>query len=103
METHRIRPRLRSQKRGSALITAVICVMLLETLGAAVMALSVTGLNLAEHVRRGTVAFNLAESAGARAGRWLKDTASPPTSATDPFGGAQSLGDGAYSATVTPD
>jgi hypothetical protein len=83
----------------------VICLMLIETLGAAVLALSLTGLNLAEHVRRTTLAFNLAESGGERAARWLKDQPSPPsgTSTIDPFGGAQSLGDGTYAASVLPD
>jgi hypothetical protein len=79
--------------------------MLLETLGAAILTLSLTGLHLAEHVRRTMVAFNMAESGGERAARWLKDQPSPPsgTSAIDPFGGAQSLADGTYTASVLPD
>src|SRR5712692_1195900 len=95
---HRARP-------GTALITSVICVLLLETLGAAVLSLSLTGLNLAERVRRGTVSFNLAESGAERAARWLKDQPSPPsgTVAIDPFSGSQSLGSGTYSVSVLPD
>jgi hypothetical protein len=90
---------------GTALITAVICILMLETLGAAILSLSVTGLNLAEHVRRTAVSFNLAESGAERAARWLKDQSSPPTgtSAIDPFGGTQSLGAGTYSVSVLPD
>ena len=101
----RILLRRRRARPGSALITAVLCTMLLETIGAAILSLSLTGLNLAEHVRRGTVSFNVAESGAERAGRWLKDQPSPPTGTTaiDPFGGTQSLGPGTYSVSVLPD
>jgi hypothetical protein len=91
--------------KGAALITSLICLMLIETLGAAIMSVSLTGLHLAEHVSRTTLAFNLAESGGERATRWLKDQPSPPsgTTAVDPFSGVQSLGDGAYSVALQPD
>jgi hypothetical protein len=96
---------IESGRPGTALITSVICVMLLETLGAAVLSLSLTGLNLSEHVRRTTVSFNVAESGAERAARWLKDQASPPsgTSAIDPFGGTQTLGAGTYTVSLLPD
>ncbi len=92
-------------RQGSALITTMILTMVLMMLGAAILASASTGLNLAERVRRGTLAFNLAESGAERAARWLKDQGSPPanTSAWDPFGGSQALGDGTYSITMTPD
>lgn len=95
----------RGASKGAALITSLICLMLIETLGAAILSLSMTGLNLAEHVRRTTVAFNLAESGGERAARWLKDQPSPPsgTSAVDPFSGVQTLGPGTYSVALQPD
>jgi hypothetical protein len=75
------------------------------TLGSGIMALSMGNLNLAERVRRSTLAFNLAESGAERAARWLKDQASPPsgTSPIDPFGGSQALGDGTYVVSVLPD
>lgn len=90
---------------GSALIGALVCLMLVMTLGSAILSLSLNGLQLAERVRRGTVAFNLAESGAERAARWLKDQPSPPagTGLIDPFGGTQSLGDGTYRVTVLPD
>jgi hypothetical protein len=95
----------RRGRRGTALITSVICILLLETLGAAVLSLSLTGMNLAEHVRRTAVSFNVAESGAERAARWIKDQASPPTgtSAIDPFGGTQTLGAGTYSVSILPD
>src|SRR4051812_8864442 len=99
-------PRFRRPRRaGTALITSVICILLIETLGAAILSLSVTGLNLAERVRRSTVSFNLAESGAERAARWLKDQASPPsgTAAIDPFTGSQALGAGTYSVSLLPD
>src|SRR5688500_2580824 len=74
---------------GAALISTLICLLVLMMRGEALMALSAAGLHLAERTRRSTLAFNLAESGAARAGRWLKDEASPPagTTAIDPFGG----------------
>jgi hypothetical protein len=97
----------RSARRhnGSALITTLICLMVLMMLGEAVMALSSSGLNLAERVRRQTLAFNLAESGAERAARYLKSLGSPPsgTTAFDPFSGVQSLGDGTYSVSIQPD
>jgi hypothetical protein len=95
---YRLRP-------GSALITTLICLMVLMLRGEAVMALSLSGLNIAERVRRGTLSFNLAESGAERAARYLKGLGAPPsgTSAFDPFGGAQNLGDGTYSVSILPD
>jgi hypothetical protein len=97
--------RIESRRPGTALIASVICILMLETLGAAILSLSLTGLNLSEHVRRTTVSFNVAESGAERAARWLKDQASPPsgTSAIDPFGGTQALGAGTYSVSILPD
>ena len=99
------RPVAPSRRRGSALIITLVCVMVLMLLGEAVMGLLMTGLNLAERVRRQTLSFNLAESGAERTARWLKESGAPPsgTTAIDPFGGSQALGDGTYSVSVQPD
>src|SRR5436190_9998456 len=68
-----------SQRSGSALITTLICLMVLMMLGEAVLALSMSGLNLSERLRRGTLAFNLAESGAERAARYLKALGAPPS------------------------
>lgn len=95
----------RRSRTGAALTTTLIGLMVLEILGAAILSLASTGLNLAERSRRATLAFNLAESGTERAARWLKDQPSPPsgTTAMDPFGGVQTLGDGTYTVSVLPD
>lgn len=95
----------RGVRRGAALITALISVMFLLIVGSAMLALTSSSVQLAGRERDSLLAFNLAETAGDRAGRWLKDQGSPPsgTAAIDPFSGNISFGEGTYSATVTPD
>src|ERR1700694_2068667 len=92
-------------RRGSALTTSILTIMVTMTLGMAPLQQASGGLNLAERGRRRTLAFNLAESGAERGARWLEDQPSPPsgTSALDPFSGAQTLGDGTYSISVQPD
>ncbi len=98
--------RYRSKRaKGTALLAALATVFLVVLIGTAILANTLQGLHLARHVREGTLAFNVAESGAERAVRWLKDQPFPPpgTEAIDPFGGAQAMGDGTYSVTVTPD
>lgn len=92
------------KNRGAVLVTALACVLILVTLGSALLVSMLGGMHLAKHVEYSSLAFNVAESGGERALRWLKDQSYPPagTSAISPFGGAQSLGAGSYTVTVTP-
>src|SRR3954452_7146768 len=96
--------RRRAFRPGAALITALIAVMFLLIVGSAMMAMTSGSIQIAGRERDRLMAFNLAETAADRAGRWLKDQGSPPsgTSAIDPFSGNVSFGEGTYSATVTP-
>lgn len=93
-----------AKNRGAVLVTSLACVLLLVTLGSALLVNMLGGMHLAKHVEFSSLAFNVAESGGERALRWLKDQSAPPagTSTLSPFGGAQSLGAGTYTVTVTP-
>src|SRR5690349_19842568 len=95
----------RSLRPGAALITALIAVMFLLIVGSSMLATTSGSLQIAGKERDRLLAFNLAETAVDRGGRWLKDQGSPPsgTSAIDPFSGNVSFGEGTYSATITPD
>lgn len=102
----RARPDARTHKqRGTALLSAMACTLLIVLLGAGVVSTTLLGLHQSQRLRDNTLAFNVAESGAERSVRWLKDQPYPPTNTSpfDPFGGVQALGDGSYQVTITPD
>lgn len=93
-------------RRGAALITTASLILLLVTLGSALLATMMRGLHLSRHIEESTLAFNVAESGADRAMRWLKEQAYPPAglSVIRPWGTSpQTLGNGSYRVDIYPD
>jgi len=88
--------------KGIALIATffVICILLIF-LGA-FLSTDINQSITSDIFRRRTKAFYLAESGLDQAITWLRDQPSPPIgNYTDPWGGAQNLGGGSYTVTIT--
>jgi hypothetical protein len=91
---------------GVALITAMVLVTIVASLGLAVLATTTTNVRMARLQLQDTIAFNVAESGADRAIRWLHVQPMPPTDtgAIYPFGGGGvQLGEGRYYAVINPD
>src|SRR5262245_21701172 len=99
----RLRRRDSRRRSGSALMAAIYTLMILSTLGGAVVTLTMNSVRNNDRQRRGAVAFNLAESGAQRAGLWLREQSelgSLPTSTTTL---SNTLGGGSYSTTIALD
>lgn len=96
---------MRSGTRGSVIIASFLFIVFLVTWTMLAFRQSATELNASERFIDTSQAFHLAEAGMDDAARWLRSQAAPPagTAAFDPFGGAQSLGSGTYTATIDPD
>lgn len=93
-------------RRGAALITSASLILLIVSLGSALLVTMLRGMHLARYVEETTLAFNIAESGAERATRWIKDQAYPPAglAVVRPWGTtAQALGAGTYRVDITPD
>lgn len=95
----------RIDDRGVILIASYLVVVVLLTFGLIFVNRSINDKNIAERIKRTTIAFYLAEAGLDRGLVWLRAQGSPPsgTSAFDPLGGAVSLGAGTYSVLIDPD
>lgn len=94
-----------SRKKGSVVVTTLISLMFVLTMGTALLSVTMHGLHSTKRIKASTAAFNLAESGVDRAMRWFKDQSSPPANATAfyPIGGTTTTTDGTYTVTATPD
>lgn len=94
-----------SRKRGSVIVTTLISLLFVMTMGTALLSLMMHGLNSTKRIKASTSAFNLAESGVDRAMRWFKDQSSPPsnTSVFYPIGATVTTTDGTYSVAAYPD
>lgn len=94
-----------SRRRGSVVVTTLISLMFVMTMGTALLAVTMHGLTSTRRIEANTTAFNLAESGLDRAARWFKDQASPPsnTAAFTPIGGTVTVTEGTYNVVAYPD
>lgn len=94
-----------SRKKGSVVVTTLISLMFVMTMGTALLSVTMHGLSSTKRIKASTAAFNLAESGVDRAMRWFKDQSSPPSNASAfyPIGGTVTTADGTYTVTATPD
>jgi len=93
--------RLRNNK-GVALITTFLVISVLAIFSAAFLTVSINQKISADIFKRRTTAFNIAEAGLDNAIVWLRAQSSPPIgNRTNPWGGAQNIGGGSYSVTIT--
>lgn len=94
-----------THKRGSAILFALMVLMVVTIMGLALAARTGQAARLARVQTHSSLAFNIAESGAEQALRYLRDLGAPPpgSAAFDPFGGAQPLGVGTYQVTIDPD
>src|SRR5690349_19900765 len=102
---YRSKPRDRKDRRGAALIFAMMVLMVMSISGLALAASSLNALRSTKAQEDSALAFNLAEAGIARATLWLRQQPSVPTQTTafNPFTSAQSLGTGTYTVTIDGD
>lgn len=93
-----------ANKKGFILFVAYFVVVILSALAGAITARSVSEARVAEASRNAALAFHIAEGGVERGYRWLSDQVTPPqgTTAFDPFGANQPLGEGGYTVTIDP-
>jgi Tfp pilus assembly protein PilV len=93
------------RQRGSAMLFSLAVLLVMSISGLGLAAATMQALYFSRQTQRGSIAFNVAESGAERAVLWLRQQSSPPsnTSPWNPFSGAQSLGAGSYTVTITPD
>lgn len=94
-----------AKKKGSVVVTTLISLLFVMTMGTALLSLTMHGLSSTKRIKASTTAFNLAESGIDRAVRWFKDQGSPPSnpSAFYPIGGIVATPEGTYSVVAYPD
>jgi Tfp pilus assembly protein PilX len=93
-----------SRRPGSALVAVILVLMMLSLLGGAIMTLTMHNLRMGDRQRRVGISFSLAEAGAERAMAWVRlqsELGNLPTSETSIA--ATNLGDGTYSAVITPD
>ncbi len=97
--------RLLRSRRGSALPITITAMFLVVSATTGVLLITANALHVNNKQRSGAAAFNISESGAEMAALWLKDQPYPPTgtSPIEPFGGPQTLDEGTYRVTVTPD
>jgi hypothetical protein len=95
---------LRRRLDGSALLSTMIALFILTSGMVLILAQVGDAVRMNRKQRSAAAAFNLAESGAELGVLWLRKQAYPPTDTTDitPFGGAQNLGEGTYTVTITP-
>lgn len=94
-----------TRQNGSVIVTTLISLLFVMTMGTALLSVTMHGLASTKRIKAGTAAFNLAESGLDRAARWFKDQPSPPSYSTEffPIGGTVATSDGSYLVTAYPD
>ncbi len=94
-----------SRKKGSVVITTLVSLLFVMTMGTALLAVTMHGLSSTKRIKASTAAFNLSESGVDRAMRWFRDQSTPPanTAAFNPIGGTVTTADGTYSVVAYPD
>jgi hypothetical protein len=93
--------KLRNNK-GVALITTFLVITVLLIYSAAFVSISISQNTSADIFKRRMRAFNLAEAGLDHTITWLRAQGSPPVgNQTNPWGGAQNIGGGSYSVTIT--
>ncbi|MEN6372342.1 MAG: hypothetical protein ABFD64_10055 [Armatimonadota bacterium] len=94
-------------KHGGSLVVVILAMFMITSATVAVLLVTANSLHLNNRQRASAEAFNVSESGAEVTALWLKNQSSPPnySSAFDPFGGAQSMGngiDGTYQVTIYP-
>jgi hypothetical protein len=87
---------------GTVLVIALISLFLVTSATMGVLMVTANALHLTKRQAAGAIAFNIAESGAEMAAYWLKNAASPPTEAVDPFGGPVQMSGGEYQVTIYP-
>ncbi len=92
-------------KRGTVLLTTLVSMMFVMTLGLTILSLTVHGLSSTRRIKASTTAFNLAESGIDHTLRWFRDQGSPPSqmSPFNPLGSVQTTSEGSYWVVAVPD
>lgn len=92
-------------ERGVILVTSYLVITVLLTFSLIFVNRSINDKNIATRQKNITLAFYLAEGGLDRGLAWLRAQGSPPsgTTAFDPLGGTQNLGEGTYSISIDPD
>jgi hypothetical protein len=98
------RRRATSARHGSATLLVLMLLLVMSVLGMATASSNLQALSLARLQQRSAVAYNVAESGADRGMYYIRSQTVAPTNTTawDPFSGAQTLGVGSYSVTITP-
>lgn len=93
------------REQGSVIVTTLICLLFVMTMGTALLSVTMHGLKSTRRIEASTTAFNLAETGVERGARWFKDQGSPPsyTSEFYPIGGTKTVPEGTYSVVAYPD
>lgn len=92
-------------EKGIILITSYLVIAVLLTFSLIFVNRSINEKNIASRQKNSAAAFYLAEAGLDQGLVWLRAQGAPPagTSAFDPLGGRQSLGEGSYSISIDPD
>ncbi|MBN9503397.1 MAG: hypothetical protein BGO01_01775 [Armatimonadetes bacterium 55-13] len=95
----------RNRQQGSVVLTTLITLMFVMTMGIALLSLTMQGLSQTRRIKASTNAFNLAESGLDRATRWFKELGYPPTYTSEfyPIGGTVTTSEGKYTVVAYPD
>jgi len=105
MKTGLLHCRRNRRVTGNVMLLTIMVMLLLTVMSIGILTVTCNTMYMTGRQRTASEAFNIAESGAEMGALWLREQPFPPAQVApfDPFGGAQTLGNGTYTVTVYPD